>query len=89
MDDLRDTTVIVLHFGEPAITEATLETLRRFYPNPRAPRVILVENGSPFPGERFPDMQRITLSTNRGYGAGNNRGIHAALNAGATYVVLL
>lgn len=89
MDDLHDTVVVILHFGSPAITEVTLETLRRAYPNPHAPRVILVENGSAVSPNQFSDIQRIFLPENTGYGTGNNHGLRAALMAGAKFVVLL
>lgn len=90
MTDLRDTAVILLHFGLPEVTEAALETLRRVYPNPRAPHIFLVENGFPFLApEKFQGVTRISLPENLGYGAGNNCGVRSALSQGAQFVVLI
>lgn len=90
MTDLRDTAVVLLHFGHPEVTEAALETLRRVYPNPRVPHVVVVENGSlPLALEKFPGITRVSLPENLGYGGGNNHGLRAALSEGAQFIILM
>lgn len=87
---LGDTAVVMLHFGSSPVTATSLEALRQSYPDPQFPRVFLVENGTPFEGrENFSGVTWIALPKNLGYGGGNNRGLRAALDAGARFVILL
>lgn len=90
MPSLLNAAVVILHFGDPEITRASLARLRTLYPNPEAPRVFVVENDQGV----FADLPathagRVCLPANHGYGAGNNAGIRAALRAEAQFVVLL
>lgn len=86
---LRDMAVVILHWGNPGVTQAMLEQLRRTYRNQSELFVILVENGPPPVPVAGLDVDVIRLSRNLGYGAANNVGIRAAMDAGAKFVVLL
>lgn len=85
----RDTAVILLHFKDLRVTRASLERLHQCYPNPEAPRVFVVENGTTAGVPSGPLATVLHLPQNIGYGAGNNVGIRAALRGGAKFVVLL
>lgn len=87
---LRDTAVIVLHFGSSQQTAAAVARLRAFYPQKAAPLVFVVENGPP--PAAWDDESSLTvirLPQNRGYAAASNAGIRAALAQGAQFLVLL
>lgn len=89
MPTLSETAVVILHHGKPAVTRVALEQLRRAYPDPRRPVVILVENGPPPVAAGELGITVVRLPTNGGYGAGNNAGIRAALQAGVSFVILV
>src|SRR5437870_49918 len=85
-------TVVVLNYNGLADTLRCLESLRAFvYPNLS---IILVDNGSdedPVTAaeSRYPGLVAVRTGTNLGYAGGNNRGIKAALQRGADYVLVL
>lgn len=90
MTTLEETSVIVLHWGDPETTRASLTRLRSCYPNPTAPRVVVVENGSARVFlEGLAGVERIVLLRNVGYGAGNNLGIRFARQYGTDFFVLM
>lgn len=87
---LADTVVVLLHFGEPSLTERSLRAVRAHYPETKAPFVLLVENGIRFPMPTdITGVQSLALPDNRGYGAGNNAGLRVALARGANFVVFV
>lgn len=79
----------MLHHGKPAATRVALEQLRRAYPDPQHPVVILVENGPPPVAAGELGITVVRLPANVGYGAGNNAGIRAALQTGVSFVILV
>lgn len=84
--------VIILNFNGSKWLTACLESLRATtYANFRT---LLVDNASAdnsveLVRQHFPEVELIANATNLGFSEGNNVGIHAALAAGAEYVVLL
>lgn len=86
------TIAVVLNWNGADDTLRCLDALARCRPVP--PRVLVVDNGSQDDSReriraRYPDVWMIDSRENRGYAGGNNLGIRAALDAGATRVVLL
>jgi GT2 family glycosyltransferase len=84
--------VVVLNFNGHEDTVACIESLRGA--TYRALRLIVVDNGSTRPGlgavrDVLADGEFIGLGENRGFSAGNNVGIRAAVAGGAEYVALL
>ncbi len=83
--------VIVLNWNGFDDTVACLESLRRAtYPH----KTVLVDNGSSNNeaarlAERFPEVQLIANTENRGFAGGNNDGIAWALANGFDYIVNL
>ncbi len=92
--DIPDPTVaiVVLDYNGLDDTRRCLESLRAVtYPRLS---VVLVDNASaidPAPEARrcLPDVVTMRNGSNLGYAGGNNRGIQAALSAGADYVIVL
>jgi GT2 family glycosyltransferase len=81
--------VIVLNWNGRVHLEECLSSLRN--QTFRDFEVILVDNGSeddsvPFVRERFPEVQTVALSENRGFAAGHNAGIAVAQGE---FIVLL
>jgi GT2 family glycosyltransferase len=85
-------TVVVLNWNNKSDTLACLESLRQA--DLGGAEVVVVDNGSRDGSvaavqARFPEVQLVELSENRGYAGGNNAGIRHALAAGAEGVLLL
>jgi GT2 family glycosyltransferase len=83
--------VVVLNYNGLEDTLRCLESLRAI-PDPF--RLILVDNASavdprPPATEIWPGITTIRNAENLGYAGGNNRGLEAALAAGAEYVLVL
>jgi GT2 family glycosyltransferase len=84
--------IIVLHWGDRAVTALCLQSLARITcPNVE---VVVIDNGTPDRGgetlERdFPQCHHIRSEANLGFAAGNNLGLRRALEAGADCALLL
>lgn len=84
--------VIILNWNRPQDTIECLTSLKKIeYPNFET---IVVDNGSiddsvPQIRQEFPDVCLIENGENLGFAEGNNRGMAAALEKGADYVLLL
>jgi GT2 family glycosyltransferase len=86
------TYIVVLTFNGWQDTEACLLSLRPVCDD--RTRVLVVDNGSSDGTQEnvrraFPGVELVENGANLGFPAGNNRGIHRALAAGAEYVILL
>lgn len=88
-EPLSGLAVVVVHWGQPAVTRLTLERLRSLYPTTHAPRVLVVENGPPPVAADGVTVETLALPENRGYGAAANAGIREAFRLGAATVLLL
>jgi len=94
LEEMPKVSVVILSYGDPALTKATLHSLYergRSYPNLE---VIIVDNGSPADAvndirkfaENYPDVSVIENGENMGFAKGNNVGLEAATGK---YVMLL
>src|SRR2546430_12176997 len=84
--------IVVLNYNGLSDTVRCLDSLRAI--DYAELSVIVVDNGStedPWPAidGRVPRLSYIRNGTNLGYAGGNNRGIAAALENGADYVLIL
>jgi hypothetical protein len=85
-------TIVVLNWNNKADTLACLESLEEA--DLGGASVLLVDNGSTDGSvaaiqDRFPSVEVLSLTENRGYAGGNNEGIRQALRNGAEGVLLL
>ncbi|QHO90434.1 glycosyltransferase family 2 protein [Actinomyces sp. 432] len=97
MTDLSSTAVIVVNYGSHELLETNLVPLSPgAFARGGAPRVVVVDNATT-PAERAAVISQarthgwltVLPDANLGFGAGVNRGIRAALDAGAdTFVIL-
>ncbi|MGC9025510.1 MAG: glycosyltransferase family 2 protein [Chloroflexia bacterium] len=84
--------IVVLNWNNAPDTLECLASLQQLdYPNYR---ILVVDNGSEDGSPekiraRYPEVDLLVLGQNLGYGAGNNAGIHCALEHDAEYVLLL
>jgi GT2 family glycosyltransferase len=83
--------VVLNHNGQPWLPDCLQTLLATVYENFK---VILVDNASTdaslsYVRAAFPDVEIIENRANLGFSAGNNVGIKRALDAGASYIVLL
>lgn len=84
--------VIVLHWGDPGVTAACLESLRSVTYRPL--QAIVIDNGTPDRSggalaKDFPEFMHLRHDENLGFSDGNNAGLRRALDTGAAYVLLL
>ena len=87
-----EVTIVVLNWSRGDETVGCLESLARA--SLGGASILVVDNGSRDGSvatirARFPDQPILELPENRGYAAGNNAGMRAALEAGARGVLLL
>ena len=87
-----EVTIVVLNWSRGDETVGCLESLARA--SLGGASILVVDNGSrdgsvAMIRARFPDQPILELPENRGYAAGNNAGMRAALEAGARGVLLL
>ncbi|WP_103062126.1 glycosyltransferase [Actinomyces qiguomingii] len=93
MADLSSAAVIVVNYGSHALLETNLAPIGR---EPAAPQIVVVDNAST-PAERATVVRlaeaygwaTVLPESNLGFGAGVNRGVQAALDAGARTLVVL
>jgi GT2 family glycosyltransferase len=83
--------IVVLNWNRPQDTAQCVASLHRLdYP---AYRILVVDNGSMDDSvelfRALPDIELLIHDRNLGFAAGNNGGIHYALERGADYVLLL
>lgn len=83
---------ITLNWNRREDTLACLASLRQLTYEPL--RLLLVDNGSTdgtpaAVAAQYPDVEQLCLPENLGFGAGMNRGIRRALEAGASFVFLV
>lgn len=97
MTDLSSTAVIVVNYGSHELLETNLVPLSAgVSPSAGTPRIVVVDNATT-PAERAAVIAQaqahgwltVLPDANLGFGAGVNRGVRAALDAGAqTFVIL-
>ncbi|MBN1476962.1 glycosyltransferase family 2 protein, partial [Candidatus Sumerlaeota bacterium] len=94
MMPLRDARVhlLVLHWGDPAVTLTCLASLRACAPADT--EVVVIDNGTPdHSGEtlasEYPEFTHLRNETNLGFAGGNNVGLRRALERGAQCALLL
>lgn len=97
MTDLSSTAVIVVNYGSHELLETNLTPLSAGVPpNAETPLIVVVDNATT-PAERAAVISQaaahgwltVLPDANLGFGAGVNRGVRAALDAGAqTFVIL-
>jgi len=80
-----------MYGGEDVTAECIESLLRQDYPSVT---ILLVDNASPDGAgarmrERYPQIRHLDTGANLGYTGGNNRGIRAALDGGADFVLVL
>jgi GT2 family glycosyltransferase len=85
-------TIIVLHWGDPRVTAACLESLRQVHRD--GMEVLVIDNGTPDrSGEglrrEFPEFVHHRIEANQGFAGGNNVGLRRALEAEAEFALLL
>lgn len=86
---LADTIVVLLQYGDPALTQKTLAHLCALSPGATKLRAIVIESGSLMRVRQLPETERVSPPKNRGYGAAANAGLCAAFHQGAAFVILL
>ncbi|SDN86931.1 Glycosyltransferase, GT2 family [Actinomyces ruminicola] len=93
MTDLSSTAVVVVNYGSHELLETNLVPVS---PDAESPRIVVVDNATT-PTERAAVVSlanthgwlTVLPETNLGFGAGVNRGVRAAIEAGArTFVIL-
>lgn len=81
------TAVIVVHWGDPACTQAAVRSIQRGVPL-TSQHIVVVENGVPS-HVSLTEARILSLRENRGYAAGVNAGVQEAIRTGAEYFVVM